>query len=148
MLYHFYQTTEANPAAVEAALPNLLEELHPQRVVVCCPNPQRLERLNEALWAYNAASFLPHGVAADGPPQNQPIFLAEQPTSANGANILVLLGQGQTPPLAEGFSHVIDLFDASDPQKNLGRQRWKTLKEAGTTPAYFTQNGKKWEQKA
>ena len=62
---------------VDQALPRLLERAQEEgrRVVVRASSEEMVAALNERLWTYDDASFLPHGAAGDGDPMTQPIFL-------------------------------------------------------------------------
>ena len=48
-----------------------------------------VEALNDRLWTYDDASFLPHGAAGDGDPATQPVFLTERVENPNAASALV-----------------------------------------------------------
>ncbi len=53
---------------LERALPSILERALAagHRIVVMAGSPERVEHLNDLLWTYSEASFLPHGSARDG----------------------------------------------------------------------------------
>ena len=55
---------------VDEALPGLLERAleEGRRVVVRVSSEEMVAALNERLWTYDDASFLPHGAAGDGDP--------------------------------------------------------------------------------
>ena len=65
---------------VDQALPGLLERLYEEgtRALVRAPSDEMVAALNDRLWTYDDASFLPHGAAGDGDPMTQPIFLTAQ----------------------------------------------------------------------
>ena len=64
---------------VDQALPDLIVRILPQgrRVVVRVPSAEMVEALNDRLWTYDDASFLPHGAAGDGDPATQPVYLTD-----------------------------------------------------------------------
>lgn len=148
--YAFYQIPDPTPAGVETALPKLLEKAYEAgfRVVVRCPSQERTKRLNEALWTYKEDSFLPHGVAEDGAPSLQPIYLTEHEENANNANVLVFIsgagGQNVEAEKFSAYSKVLDIFEGSDVQKQKARARWKALKEQGITPIYYAYENGAW----
>ena len=78
---------------VDQALPDLLERAYGEgrRVVVRAPSEEMVAALNDRLWTYDDASFLPHGAAGDGDPMTQPIFLTDRVENPNAATMLVLL---------------------------------------------------------
>ena len=83
----FYHLTRSTLAQ---ALPQLLVRTLAagQRALVLGP-AAGLEALSAALWAQPA--WLPHGTAADGDPDLQPIWLSAEPEPLNGARFLFLV---------------------------------------------------------
>ena len=141
----FYHLTRTGP---ERALPQLLGRslAAGKRALVLCRGPERVAELDTALWA--APDWLPHGTAADGDADLQPVWLTTEDEAANGASFLFLIDGAQTARLAE-FERVFDLFDGNDEAAVLAaRERWKAAKAAGPTLAYWQQGAKGWEKKA
>ena len=60
---------------VERVLPSLLEKTLERgwRAVVQAGSQERIEALDTALWTYDEASFLPHGLASDQAAARHPI---------------------------------------------------------------------------
>ena len=114
---------------VDQALPALLEGLlaEGRRIVVRAPSREMADALNDRLWTYDDASFLPHGGAGDGDPASQPIFLTDGIESPNGATVLVLLAGAETAPGDAAFAAAIRLFDGRD---EAGARRGATGMEA------------------
>ena len=141
----FYHLTRTGP---ERALPQLLgRSLQAgKRALVLCCGPERVAELDAALWA--VPDWLPHGTAADGDADLQPVRLTVEDKAANGASFLFLIDGAQTARLAE-FERVFDLFDGRDEAAvQAARERWKAAKAAGHTLAYWQQGAKGWEKKA
>src|SRR5690554_2251731 len=46
-----------------------------ERAVVVAGSEERLQAVDSGLWTYRPDSFLPHGTAADGHPEWQPVWL-------------------------------------------------------------------------
>jgi DNA polymerase-3 subunit chi len=140
----FYHLTRSTPAQ---ALPQLLVRTlaSGQRALVLGPEPT-LDSLSAALWAQ--PFWLPHGTAADGDPDLQPIWLSSDPEPLNGARFLFMIEGAETDRLA-AFDRVFDLFDGNNPDPvTAARARWKTVKEAGHTLTYWQQTDKSWQKKA
>jgi DNA polymerase-3 subunit chi len=140
----FYHLTRSS---LSEALPRLLARTLAagQRALVLSPEPA-VEALNTALWAQPA--WLPHGSAADGDPDLQPIWLSSDPEPVNGARFLFLVEGAETDRLAM-FDRVFDLFDGNDPTSvAAARVRWRTAKDAGHTLAYWQQTDGGWQKKA
>ena len=101
---------------------------------------ERLQALNAHLWTYDEASFLPHGAAADGHAEEQPIWLTTGDDNPNGAQVRFLVDGAQTPDFA-GYERIVFMFDAADPDAMLtARGAWKRAKEAGADATYWRQD--------
>jgi DNA polymerase-3 subunit chi len=139
----FYHLTRSTLAQ---ALPQLLVRTlaSGQRALVLGP-PSGLDALSAALWAQPA--WLPHGTAADGDPDLQPIWLSPDPIAPNGARFLFLTEGAETDRIAD-FDRVFDLFDGNNPNAvAAARQRWTATKSAGHTLAYWQQTDTSWQKK-
>ncbi|MBI1363020.1 MAG: DNA polymerase III subunit chi [Proteobacteria bacterium] len=146
----FYLVGDANtPAGADAMLPALLEKIlqSGHKAVVRCPDDKRLERLNEYLWSYAPESFLPHGAAADGHADKQPVYLTTQDENPGGADILVRLSGADAGDFSS-YARVLDVFEGSEPQKDAARKRWKDLKDKGYPLIYWAREDGKWVKKA
>jgi DNA polymerase III subunit chi len=135
---------------VDQALPALLERAYDEgrRIVVRASSQEMVEALNNRLWTYDDASFLPHGAAGDGDPMSQPIFLTTKVENPNAATMLVLLAGAETSPDDEAFDPVVRLFDGRDEEALAeARREWKRLKDQGRVLSYWREgeNGG-WER--
>jgi len=143
--YHLTRTT------LEAALPQLLEKALERewRAVVMAGSGARVEALNQLLWTYKDRAFLPHGAAADGYAEHQPIWLTTEDENPNGAKVLFLLdGAGTQRP--ESYDLVAEIFDGTDAEAVQGaRARWKTYKSGGFDLTYWQQDERgRWQKGA
>jgi DNA polymerase III subunit chi len=139
----FYHLTRSTP---EQALPRLLERTLAagQRALVLTPDEATRDALNEALWQQPA--WLPHGTAADGDADLQPIWLSTSLDAANGARYLFLT-HGATTDRIGDFDRVFDLFDGtSDAAVQSARLRWKAAKGSGLEVTYWQQTDAGWRQ--
>jgi DNA polymerase-3 subunit chi len=117
-----------------------------QRALVLCPDAARLKALDAALWASPEPGWLPHGTAADGDADLQPVWLSTEPEAANGARFLFLVDGADTAS-RDAFDRVFDLFDGTDAEKvAAARDRWRAAKEAGHALTYWKQGLKGWEK--
>jgi DNA polymerase-3 subunit chi len=136
---------------LEHALPKLLEKALEQgmRALVLTADEDRVETLNTALWTYRQDSFLPHGSAADGPADEQPVYLTTIDENTNGANLLVLVHGAGSAKVGD-YDRCLDLFDGRDDDAvAAARDRWKKAKEAGYGVTYWQQSAQgRWEKKA
>jgi DNA polymerase-3 subunit chi len=140
----FYHLTRSTLA--QALPPLLVRTLAAgQRALVLGPEPG-LAAVSTALWAQPA--WLPHGTAADGDPDLQPIWLSADPEPLNGARFLFMIEGVETNRVAD-FDRVFDLFDGNDSEAvAAARLRWKIAKEAGHTLIYWQQTNSGWQKKA
>lgn len=143
--YHLQRTT------LEAALPPMLEKTlsRGQRAVVLLGSAERVETLASRLWTYAERSFLPHGTARDGRPEQQPIWLTAEDENPNQAQVL-FLADGARAAQIGGFELCVELFDGNDEAAVAeARARWRDHKTAGHKLIYFQQTDEgRWEQKA
>ncbi len=135
----FYHVTRGT---LEQVLPRLLEKVleSGRRAVVRCPTAERVEALDRVLWTYAPDSFLPHGTAADGFLDRQPIVLTEGTERPNGAEVLVLVEDAPEAGL-EAFERVLVPFDGGDPSAvERARGRWRAWRAAGHRLVYWQQD--------
>lgn len=142
--YHLQRTS------LDRALPRLLEKVleSGHRAVVVAGSEEQVEALGVALWTYEQRSFLPHGSAADGHADRQPVYLTVDDENPNGSDVLVLV-DGAASANLDGFDRVLDMFDGHDAAAvEAARARWRDLKEAGHELTYWQQTERGgWERK-
>ncbi len=144
----FYHLQRAN---LERVLPVMLGRVleRGQRAVVQLGSQQRLDAINDWLWTFDKASFLPHGGQAEGHPADQPVWLTLEEERPNGAQVL-FLADGATSGKSAEFDLVAELFDGNDEAAvKAARERWKTYKAEGHDVTYWQQDDAgRWQQKA
>jgi DNA polymerase-3 subunit chi len=143
----FYHLTRTE---AEQALPALLGRTLKagKRAVVRCGDEAKLSALDAALWLCPEPEWLPHGSAAQGEADLQPIWLTTADEAPNGASYLFLLHGSAVADLAR-FERVFDLFDGRDEAAvKAARARYKAARDAGHTLTYWQQTPKGWEKKA
>ena len=141
----FYHLTRST---LPQALPQLLARTLAagQRALVLGASAAGLDALSTALWAQ--PGWLPHGLASDGDPDLQPIWLTTEAGPLNGARYLFLVDGAETDRLNE-YDRAFDLFDGNSPEAvAAARVRWKTAKDAGHSLAYWQQTESSWQKKA
>ena len=134
----FYHLT-ATP--LERALPKLLEKAvaSGMRTLLLADSEAYAKRLNELLWTYDPASFLPHGGTDEPNPQTQPILVSASSKAENEAALLVVTN-GAIPDNYADFQRIIDIFDGNNPQAvEAARSRWTQYKKGQHELAYMRQ---------
>ncbi len=135
---------------VDQALPRLLERAleEGRRVVLRASSDEMVAALNERLWTYDDASFLPHGAAGDGDPTTQPIFLTSEVENPNAATMLVRLSGVEASEVDDAFDLIVLMFDGRD-EASLAHARgeWRRLKDQGRTISYWRESDEGgWDQ--
>lgn len=137
--------------AVDVALPKLLEKVLEagHKAVVFLKDAAALQALDEALWTYDPASFLPHGTQETPHPDLQPVYLTTDMAVPNGADIAVQVDAAAAPDLS-GFARCLYMFDGRDEAVlTKARADWKALKAAGHDVTYWQQGASGgWQKKA
>jgi DNA polymerase III subunit chi len=135
---------------IDQALPGLLERAleEGRRVLVRASSDEMVAALNERLWTYDDASFLPHGAAGDGDPMTQPIFLTSEPDNTNAATMLVRLSGVEADEADEAFDLVVLMLDGRDEAALAhARGEWRRLKDGGRSISYWRERDEGgWEQ--
>ena len=138
---------------LDRALPALLEKSVQRgwRAVVPAASPERMDALDQTLWTYDEASFLPHGTTRDGDAALQPIVLTTGTENPNGAAIRFMVDGTEVAGALEAgaYERVVLMFDGNDDDERAGaRRQWSALKKAGHGVAYWQQNEDgRWEKR-
>ncbi len=118
-----------------------------QRALVLCRSEALVAELYRALWECEQPDWLPHGTAATGDADLQPIWIATEDTAPNGARFLFLVDGAETTR-RDAFSRIFDLFDGNDAAAvAAARARWAAARAAGCSLTYWQQGSKGWERK-
>ena len=135
---------------LERVLPKLLDRTlgAGKRALVRVGSRARAEALSAHLWAFDAASWLPHGTPGDGFEGDQPVWLTDQDENPNGADFLFLADGAEAEDIG-AFERCFELFDGTDETAlAAARLRWGDYKAAGHTLTYWQQTDQgKWEEK-
>ena len=144
----FYHLTRS---PLEQALPRLLERARAagHKIVVMTGSAERTQAIDNLLWTFDPAAWLPHGAAKDGDAALQPILITEADENPNAADMLVLL-DGVTSARIGEFARCAVMFDGNDEHALAGaRALWAEWKARGFALAYHEQTERGgWEEKA
>ena len=119
------------------------------RVAVRGPDLCRLGWLDEKLWLGSDADFLPHGMAGGPHDADQPVLLTTD-AAPNGATCVMSIdGAPVTADEVAALDRVCVLFDGNNVTAlDVARSQWKTLKDAGVSAQYWSEESGRWEKKA
>ena len=146
LFYHLETRTKAD------VLPGLLTRCLERgwRAVVQSGDTSRLGEIDDRLWTFDDAAFLPHGTAADGQGEDQPIWLTTGTENPNRATVRFLVDRAPLPEVAaaSAYERIVVLFDGLDADAlTNARAAWKSAGEDGHDVQYWRQdeNGR-WRQ--
>lgn len=121
------------------------------RVAVRGVDAEGIAALDAALWLGADDSFLAHGIAGGPHDADQPILLGTD--SAPAANrpqcLMSVHGAAVTAQEIADLERVCILFDGTDEDAvQVARGQWKTLKQAGASAQYWSEESGTWQKKA
>ena len=130
--------------ALEDVLPGLVEKSLERgwRALIKTDSAERAEAIDNLLWAYDDASFLPHAQAGDGDSARQPVLITVEDANPNAAHILFLVGGAAVDwGAASGFTRIVTMFDGRDADMlSRARAAWKEAKSAGHDVTYWKES--------
>ncbi|WP_300030805.1 DNA polymerase III subunit chi [uncultured Roseobacter sp.] len=121
------------------------------RVLVRGTDAARMEWLDQQLWQGPQESFLAHGLAGGAHDSAQPVLLSigDAPGANDPSCLMTVDGAAVTPEEVAVLTRVCVLFDGNDPGAvDVARGQWKTLKDAGVSAQYWSEESGRWEKKA
>lgn len=136
------------------ALPLLVEKALERgwRVAVQTADAARLKAIDDLLWTFDPASFVPHGLAEEKDSAAFPIVLSADDANVNDAALRLYVGQAaiDLDPATSGYQRAILLFDGRDEAELVdARRQWTSLKARGFPLAYWQQaEDGRWERKS
>ncbi len=156
-------TFEVKPSAPEAlfyhlerqpldrVLPTLVEKTVERgwRAAIQTNSSERVQALDQLLWTYQEDTFLPHGTAADGAADRQPVYLTDSDDNPNGAVVRFFV-DGAVAADFRGYQRLVFMFDGRDPRTlSSARAQWTAAKSAGCAVTYWQQGDDgRWTKKA
>jgi DNA polymerase-3 subunit chi len=137
---------------LEQVLPTILERAlsRGQKVVVELSSQERLNGLDDHLWSYSDASFLPHVTAMEADAANNPIVLTTQGHNPNGAQVRICAEGVRIPDAMQDYERVVLIFDGDDPDAlAAAREDWRKARASSLAASYWQQDETgRWEKKA
>lgn len=109
-----------------------------QRVVVFCDEPERLDRLDQALWTFSPADFIAHARAGDPQAALSPVILFGDPGQClpdhemliTHHEVLINLGT-VTPGFFASFERLIEVVESDETDRAKARSRYRHYREHG-----------------
>ena len=99
---------------------------------VWCASQEQMERLDQLLWTFQAASFVPHDI--DDPTAPICLGLTVPDLFLHAEQKVGCLNLTAQTIDATPFDRVLEIIEANDAAKIAGRERFKGYKQQGITP--------------
>lgn len=148
--YWFYHL---EASTLEDVLPGLLEKVRERGwtalVKLGGANQERLAELDQYLWTFKDASFLPHGRDDEPMADQQPILLSATTNEAGGKDCVLLLDGAEVADMTGVTRAIVMINGRNSDDVTRERARWKRLSGTGASLAYFQQDERgSWVKKA
>src|SRR5690606_31233019 len=104
------------------------------RIYLNCQDRTQAETLDERLWSFAAASFVPHQLAGAG--SDAPLLLAWG-TDAGGDQSLLINLADSVPTFFERFTRIAEVVDQEPQRRAALRSSYRFYKERGYAPQHL-----------
>ena len=109
-----------------------------ERCYVWAPSEAKARELDDLLWTFLDASFLPHGLWQGEPSSDEPLAVGWRSGNPNGATCL-LLGCAASLEQAKEFRRIVDFVPMEDPVlRERARERFRALRQAGFSVSFHS----------
>ncbi|MBZ0223747.1 MAG: DNA polymerase III subunit chi [Dokdonella sp.] len=99
-----------------------------QPTSILASSQDQAEALDELLWSFDEAAFIPHQLAGDDDDALTPVLIVPPGAVASDRALVINLREECAPGL---FERVLEVVPADENQRASSRARWKTYKVAG-----------------
>jgi|SRR5882724_980407 len=99
-----------------------------QTVLILARSFEQAEQLDEKLWEFDEAAFIPHQIAGDDDDAITPVLIVPPDATTADRPLVINLRDDPAPGL---FERVLEVVAADEAQRLGSRQRWKTYQHAG-----------------
>lgn len=102
-----------------------------KKVLISCETEQQALNIDEALWARNPDSFVPHNLSGEVTTYPTPIEISwKGKRNAQRRDILINL-QTELPEFINSFHQIIDFVPVDETAKAQARERYKQYRQLG-----------------
>lgn len=107
------------------------------RIVLLTDDRQQLAELDNALWTFSEADFLPHVMAADPlAPQTPIVLTADDTVELPHYQVLINLSNS-TPACFSRFERMFEIISSNPAETAAGRERYGFYKQRGYPLSHF-----------
>lgn len=92
---------------------------------------EQAQQIDQQLWTFRPASFVPHQLYAGVEPEfKQTVLIGSQPIPVGWQAVIVNLST-HYPPFQAGVERILEILDNSEASKQAGRERYRHYQQAG-----------------
>ncbi len=99
-----------------------------QRTLILARSAEQAEQLDEKLWEFDAAAFVPHQIAGDEDDAITPVLIVPPGVATPDRTLVINLRDDIAPGT---FERVLEVVPDDEAQRADSRERWKAYKAAG-----------------
>lgn len=127
----FYVLTASDPDARDTFACRLAEKAWHQgyRVFIRTLDQAATERLDERLWTFREASFVPHAPVTEA--EDEPVVIGD--AAPEVAQVQINLG-GDIDPAWQGYERIAEIVTHEPEDRQRARTRYRSYREAGAEP--------------
>jgi DNA polymerase III subunit chi len=109
-----------------------------RRIMLLAKDRTECEAINQALWTFSAADFLPHVLAEDPLAPQTPIVLTVHDASDFPHHEVLINLSNAVPAHFARFERMIEIIGCDAAEVASGRERWLFYKDRGYALTHFT----------
>lgn len=128
----FYILNDSDAGSRQRLALRLVEKAHRRghRIFLNCENETQASVLDERLWTFRPASFLPHALISDNPREQICLGWGQPP---DGHQDLLINLQPRVPPFFARFARIAELVNREPARLAALRASWRHYREQGCT---------------
>ena len=131
---NFYIIENGSAEATQLFICRLTEKawLQDNAIYIHAPSQQLASQLDEDLWTFSQASFIPHQLAAEET-GDKTVLIGHQATASipNTHHDVLINLDHQIPSFFSQFERVAEIVAADEASKEKGRERYRFYKDRG-----------------
>lgn len=102
-----------------------------KRSLLICQSQTQAEKLDEYLWQFDTARFLPHNLVGEGPQGGAPVEICWPGRLGSGIRHILINLQADVADVAVMFNDIIDFVPFDEQEKQAARARYFGYKNLG-----------------
>lgn len=107
------------------------------RIVMLARDKSQLAALDEALWTFSEADFLPHVMAGDALAARTPVVLTDNDNTELPHHQILINLSAATPANFARFERMFEIVSADAADKASGRERYRQYQQRGYPLSHF-----------